>query len=346
MAVCPSGHVSQTSDYCDTCGAVIGGAPVSAPSGSSGGGPPAAAAGSREPCPSCGAAQEGRFCEECGYDFELAALVPAAEHTAPLPSAPAPAPRFETSSSVSTSARSATPPPPVTTGLTPEQVAALLQGGAKPAPAAAPAAPAVPVATVPDPIGNGAPGPGGFDLDAALAQAESEAQAGAAASVPAAGPEPSAEEVSEAEAESTVIVLGTGSAIDLIAVVNADQSYYRAQVDRGDIIESEFAFPKYPGERRIALDVGQVRIGRASASRGLAVEIDLTGPPLDPAISHLHAQLLRQPDHTWTLVDMNSANGTRLNDAEEPIPAETEVPVGPGDRIHLGVWTTITLIEA
>jgi pSer/pThr/pTyr-binding forkhead associated (FHA) protein len=89
-----------------------------------------------------------------------------------------------------------------------------------------------------------------------------------------------------------------------------------------------------------------VRIGRASASRGIVVEIDLTGPPLDPAVSHLHAQLLRAPDGTWSLVDLNSANGTRLNGAEDPLPAETEVPVKAGDRIHVGVWTTLTLEEA
>ena len=272
--VCPAGHVSLATDYCDTCGALIGGSASAAPS----------TAGGTDPCPGCGAAQGGRFCEECGYDFELAALVPAGA--------------VESAASTGTGS----------TGAGSTGVAGSTGSGA---------------AAEPD-----------FDLDAALEAAESAAAAG--------GVSPDEE---EAEAESTVIVLGTGAQLDLIAVVNADLSYYQAQVARGDIVESEFPFPKFPGERRIALDVGQVRIGRASASRGLAVEIDLTGPPLDPAISHLHAQLLRQPDHSWTLVDLNSANGTRLNDAEDPIPAEIEVPVAIGDRIHLGVWTTITLIE-
>ena len=288
--VCPAGHVSLASDYCDTCGALIGGSAVTGGSagGSSGASASAApsAVGGTDPCPGCGAAQGGRFCEECGYDFELAALVPAGA----------------VESAAGSSGTAAGPG----------------TGGAAEA------------AAEPE-----------FDLDAALEAAESAAAAGSGGGSGAGGG--TVEE--EAEAESTVIVLGTGAQLDLIAVVNADLSYYQAQVARGDIVESEFPFPKFPGERRIALDVGQVRIGRASASRGLAVEIDLTGPPLDPAISHLHAQLLRQPDHSWTLVDLNSANGTRLNDAEEPIPAETEVPVAIGDRIHLGVWTTITLIE-
>ena len=278
MARCPSGHESQTSDYCDTCGAVMGGAPVtpSATATAEPGGAAEAAAVSTEGrpgevCPVCGAARSGRFCEEDGHDFELAALVPpAAEPSAPL-----------------------TPPPaanePPTSGD--------------------------PLASTADPD---------FDLEAELEAAERAAAA------------PSPTPVAAAPAAPT----------PLAAIVHADQDYYTAQVERGDIVESEFPFPKYTSERRFALGGDRVRIGRASTSRGIVVEIDLTGPPLDPAVSHLHAQLLRAQDGTWSVVDLNSANGTRINGAEDPIPAETEVPVKAGDRIHVGVWTTLTLEEA
>jgi hypothetical protein len=64
---CPKGHASTTDDFCDECGAKIGGAapspvPVPAPSAS-----PAPAS---SPCPNCGAphASGSRFCEDCGYD--------------------------------------------------------------------------------------------------------------------------------------------------------------------------------------------------------------------------------------------------------------------------------------
>ncbi len=74
-AVCPHGHESQTADYCDQCGAPIGGTTPS---------PTATAilpvleeldtspSVRREPCPACGATRSGddRYCEGCGFDFE------------------------------------------------------------------------------------------------------------------------------------------------------------------------------------------------------------------------------------------------------------------------------------
>jgi hypothetical protein len=48
-------------------------------------------------------------------------------------------------------------------------------------------------------------------------------------------------------------------------------------------------FPAYCPEPRFRLTGREMRIGRRSTSRGLEPEIDLTGPPADPVISHLHA---------------------------------------------------------
>ncbi|HET9169680.1 MAG TPA: FHA domain-containing protein [Actinospica sp.] len=294
MARCPAGHESEASDYCDTCGLVIGAesagagasplaptvavaAPTAAP----------AAAGSGGPCPVCQAERNGRFCEECGYDFELAEAMPQVTmNPGVLPAEPEPQPEQQ-----------------------------------------------------------------GIDLDVELARAEAEANAAPAAPDPEPEPEAAAPQAEAAEAEAAAslaaAVLSPASglaapAAELDLLVNADRDYYKAQLERGDIIESEFPFPKDPHERRFTFGQSPVRIGRASASRGIAPEIDLTGPPLDPAVSHLHAQLLRH-EEGWVVVDLGSANGTRLNDAEEPLEAETEIPVHRGDRIHLGVWTTITI---
>jgi hypothetical protein len=265
MARCPAGHESGASDYCDTCGLVMG-----AESAGTGAGSAALAAtvaapisatatattgGSGGACPVCHAERNGRFCEECGYDFELAEAMPEVTMTPGVPAVePEPAPEPES--------------------------------------------------------------------------AESEPE-------------------SELEPESSVSVVSVLSptsplTTELELLVNADRDYYKAQIERGDIIEAEFPYPKYPHERRFTFAQSPIRIGRASASRGIAPEIDLTGPPLDPAVSHLHAQLLRH-EEGWVVVDLDSANGTRLNDSDEPLEAETEIPVRRGDRIHLGVWTTITI---
>jgi pSer/pThr/pTyr-binding forkhead associated (FHA) protein len=72
-------------------------------------------------------------------------------------------------------------------------------------------------------------------------------------------------------------------------------------------------------------------------------EIDLSAPPEDPGVSHLHAVLLAQPDGTWNLVDPGSTNGTTVNGGTEPIPVNAPLPMADGDRIHVGAWTTITL---
>jgi len=127
------------------------------------------------------------------------------------------------------------------------------------------------------------------------------------------------------------------------AIVIADEAYFaRVQADGGPDAAS-MAFPRFCPERRFALSGAQVRIGRGSRSRGITPEIDLTGPPGDPGVSHLHAVLVAQPDGGWALVDPGSTNGTTLNDGADPVPTDEPVPLSDGDRIHLGAWTTVTL---
>jgi len=129
------------------------------------------------------------------------------------------------------------------------------------------------------------------------------------------------------------------------AIVAADRAHHNAVIARNGPDAAAVAFPPYCPDRSFPLVGEQIRIGRRSVSRGLNPEIDLTGPPLDPGISHLHAVLIAQPDGGWHLVDPGSTNGTFINDAPEPIEVNLDVPVGDGDRIHIGAWTTITLGE-
>lgn len=119
-----------------------------------------------------------------------------------------------------------------------------------------------------------------------------------------------------------------------------DRSYFDA---RGPAPPG-LVFPAGTRGRRVLLVGARVRIGRSSASRDRP-EIDLSGPPRDPGISRDHALLLARPGGSWpwTLVDTGSANGTYLNDLQVRLPADHEVPLAVGDRIHLGAWTTLVL---
>jgi hypothetical protein len=62
MAICPDGHATERSDYCDVCGK-----PLSAtrPDGI----PPPERTTSGDHCPQCNTERQGRFCERCRHDF-------------------------------------------------------------------------------------------------------------------------------------------------------------------------------------------------------------------------------------------------------------------------------------
>jgi FHA domain-containing protein len=118
------------------------------------------------------------------------------------------------------------------------------------------------------------------------------------------------------------------------AVVAADRSYFD-QVTAGPGTDP-LTFPPDRPVRTFALTADQIRVGRRSVSRGITPEIDLTGPPLDPGLSHLHVLLNRIPDGSWQLVDPGSANGTRINDSSDPVSTNEPVALADGDRIHIG----------
>jgi FHA domain-containing protein len=96
--MCPQGHSSEATDYCDQCGARIGGAPSTGPTPAA---PPAGApagAAAQRVCPNCKASNEDgpRYCEGCGYDF-VTGVMPTLDLPVPAPAtgaaaAPAPTP--------------------------------------------------------------------------------------------------------------------------------------------------------------------------------------------------------------------------------------------------------------
>jgi FHA domain-containing protein/double zinc ribbon protein len=117
------------------------------------------------------------------------------------------------------------------------------------------------------------------------------------------------------------------------ATVGPDRDQYTRVAPDG------LAFPDHEVARTFVLDAARFRIGRRRTSGADAPEIELS----DPAVSRLHASLVRVEGGDWAIVDEGSANGTTVNADPDPIPPHTEVPLRNGDRVHLGAWTTITV---
>jgi pSer/pThr/pTyr-binding forkhead associated (FHA) protein len=126
------------------------------------------------------------------------------------------------------------------------------------------------------------------------------------------------------------------------AVIAASRFHYESVLSGGELDPSEVPFPDEYPERRVPLAGSQLRIGRRSASMEVTPEIDLTGPPADPAISRLHAVLVAQPDGSWAVIDPGSENGTLVNGSE--VETGDLVPLHPGDVICVGAWTAITIV--
>jgi FHA domain len=90
----------------------------------------------------------------------------------------------------------------------------------------------------------------------------------------------------------------------------------------------------------IHLDKSTHLIGRTSQVRAIYPEIAIE---FDDAVSHRHALLDRQPDGTFSLRDIGSSNGTRINGVE--LKPMVDIKLKNGDEIAIGHWTKITIIS-
>lgn len=119
--------------------------------------------------------------------------------------------------------------------------------------------------------------------------------------------------------------------------VGTDRSYF----DR--LALDGLAFPESRPVTILKFDSDQATIGRSSASRASDPDIDLSGALSDPAVSHVHAIVVRTSEGRFTVTDLDSTNGTTVNDEPIPIAPIDPFPLADGDRIHVGAWTTIQL---
>ncbi|PUA79929.1 FHA domain-containing protein [Nocardioides currus] len=84
--LCPAGHESTATDYCDVCGVAMPAGSAAAPAAA----PTTPAAPAAAECPNCSAANspDALFCEACGYDFTTGSMPRRAEPVG-SPAAPA-----------------------------------------------------------------------------------------------------------------------------------------------------------------------------------------------------------------------------------------------------------------
>jgi hypothetical protein len=121
--------------------------------------------------------------------------------------------------------------------------------------------------------------------------------------------------------------------------LGADRAHWERMVGSG-----EPAFPAQPPDQSFELSGEQATLGRIRVNAAVDVDIALTGPDTDPAVSHYQCEFARNPETgTWSVRDSGSANGTWINDAEAPLADAAVHVLAKGDRILIGAWTCLTV---
>lgn len=129
-------------------------------------------------------------------------------------------------------------------------------------------------------------------------------------------------------------------AAEWVAEVWIDPDWYADQ-------ESTDQLPSPGLPQVVALRNTSILIGRASRSRNISPDIDLSS---DPGISRRHAQLTTDGSRWW-VEDLGSSNGTYVGGALDSLP-KVPVTVGSkqevrtGDRIYLGAWSRLVIRKA
>lgn len=103
-----------------------------------------------------------------------------------------------------------------------------------------------------------------------------------------------------------------------------------------------FIIPNSGRKIKLSLDK-QIRVGRADPTASLYPEVDLTADGgAEFGVSRLHATISRSEEGI-VIVDMNSTNGTLLNDYA--LPAELPYPLQDGDELRFGELLVHVFLE-
>ena len=334
---CPEGHTSAAGDYCDVCGAPIpAGAGSSAPSPAAGparataAGPPGGGAGlldldappvaTDKACPNCGTSNlpDALYCENCGYDFTTGQLPRPLDPPAGVPAAG-------------------------------DTGAIGLGAGVVPSGVLPPAPPIdAPPATLPAPPATDIRGADAVPVDAAADVAAAVDGAPVDGAPDVAAPDVAAPDVAAADLPTKgspvlappVTPTSAPGHVEWVAEVWVDPDWYASQ-DVTDPCPSAGVPWVVPVLERSVL------VGRVSHSRNIHPQIDVS---TDSGVSRRHAQLTSDGQRWW-VEDLQSANGTYVGEAGDPLPT---TPIMPGqrveldedDRLYVGAWTRIVVRRA
>ena len=144
--------------------------------------------------------------------------------------------------------------------------------------------------------------------------------------------------------QSADVAVGNGSqapeTFDWVAEVWIDPAWYEAQ-------QSPDPMPSPGLPVVVPLRSKSILVGRTSRSRNIHPQIDCEP---DSGVSRRQTQLTTDGSRWW-VEDLDSANGTFVAAATDPIPTNP-IPVGvkhelvPDDRIYVGAWTRIVIRQA
>jgi hypothetical protein len=128
----------------------------------------------------------------------------------------------------------------------------------------------------------------------------------------------------------------------VVLEVAVDRDYFDRVVTEG-----ELEYPDdVPPPRTVELYGRELHVGRTSDRRGIHPAIDIVALTGDPAVSSRHAIIRVADDHTCTLTDVGSTNGTFIADFSQDAVIQGvphELPIGV--PMYLGAWSRLILVD-